>query len=62
MFPASLGLPEILVDGGLLEGEAAAGRRLGESLRGLAGDGRVVLLFYDSVAATAPPRLHPASP
>jgi hypothetical protein len=62
LFPASLGLPEILFDGGLLEGEAAAGRRLGESLRGLAGDGRVVLLFYDSVAATAPPRLHPASP
>jgi hypothetical protein len=62
LFPASLGSPEILVDGGLLEGEAVAGRRLGESLRGLAGDGRVVLLFYDSVAATAPPRLHPASP
>lgn len=61
LFPASLGLPEILTDGGLLEGEAAAGRRLGESLRGLAGEGRVVLLFYDSVAATAPPRLHPAS-
>lgn len=62
LFPASLGSPEILADGGLLEGEAAAGRRLGESLRGLAGEERVVLLFYDSVAATAPPRLHPASP
>ncbi|GEO39290.1 hypothetical protein SAE02_34380 [Skermanella aerolata] len=62
LFPATLGLPDILVDDGLLEGEAAAGRRLGESLRGLAGDDRVVLLFYDSLAATDPPRLHPASP
>lgn len=62
LFPAALGLPDILVEGGLLEGEAAVGRRLGESLRGLAGDDRVVLLFYDSVAATAPPRLHPGSP
>ena len=35
LFPASLGSPEILADGGLLEGEAAAGRRLGESLRWL---------------------------
>jgi hypothetical protein len=62
LFPATLGLPDILVEDGLLEGEAAAGRRLGESLRGLAGDDRVVLLFYDSLAATDPPRLHPASP
>ena len=61
LFPAALGFPEILVDGGLLEGEAAAGRRLGDGLRGIADDDRVVLLFYDSVAATAPPRLHPAS-
>jgi hypothetical protein len=61
LFPAALGFPEILVDGGLLKGEAAAGRRLGDGLRGIADDDRVVLLFYDSVAATAPPRLHPAS-
>jgi hypothetical protein len=61
LFPVALGFPEILVDGGLLKGEAAAGRRLGDGLRGIADDNRVVLLFYDSVAATSPPRLHPAS-
>jgi hypothetical protein len=61
LFPVSLGIPEILVDGGLLDGEVATGRRLGDGLRGIADDDRVVMLFYDSVAATSPPRLHPAS-
>jgi hypothetical protein len=61
LFSAALGNPEILVDGGLLDGEVAAGRRLGDGLRGIADDERVVMLFYDSVAATSPPRLHPAS-
>jgi len=60
LFPEALGIPDILTDSGLLQGEAETGRRLGEGLRGSA-DERVVLLFYDSVAATSPPKLHPAS-
>ena len=62
LFPAGLGKPVILVDDGLLDGEGPAGRRLGDRLGGIVDDGRVVLLFYDSVASTVPPRLHPASP
>jgi len=70
LFPASLGDPIILVDDGLADdivngdpdgGELSAGRRLGQGLHGIADDGRVVLLFYDSVASTSPPRLHPGS-
>src|SRR3954468_5247950 len=45
LFPVSLGIPDILTDSGLLQGEAETGRRLGEGLRGSA-DERVVLLFY----------------
>ncbi len=47
---------------GLARGEAAAGRDLGEQVKAVAAEGSVVILFYDSVAATAPLRLHPASP
>src|SRR5262249_7274005 len=43
-------------------GEAAAGRELGEQVKTMAAEDAVVILFYDSVAATAPLRLHPASP
>ncbi|WP_245613133.1 FIST signal transduction protein [Skermanella stibiiresistens] len=62
LFPSDIGEPAILVDDGLLDGEGAAGRRLGDLLVNVVDDGRVVFLFYDSVASTSPPRLHPASP
>ncbi|WP_119459961.1 FIST N-terminal domain-containing protein [Rhodospirillaceae bacterium SYSU D60014] len=54
--------PFITVTKRLGEGEQMAGRELGEAVRSQAPDGRVVLLFYSSVAATAPLRLHPGSP
>jgi hypothetical protein len=59
-FPGELGALELLVDGTLDAGERQAGQRLGERLAASA-DGRVVMLFYDSVAAVSPHRLHPAS-
>lgn len=60
-FPADLGAPTLLTEGGLLSGEDAAGRRLGERLAQATEGGEVVLLFYDSVASASPHRLHPAS-
>src|SRR4051812_1201053 len=33
LFPEALGIPDILTDSGLLQGEAETGRRLGEGLR-----------------------------
>jgi hypothetical protein len=60
-FPAALGEPAILVDEGLADRERDAGRRLGLRLHGIADERRVVLLFYDSVACSAPYRLHPGS-
>lgn len=41
--------------------EHAAGIKLGARIGDVAGDGSVVLLFYDSVASAAPLRLHPGS-
>jgi hypothetical protein len=61
VFPRSLGDPTLLTEDGLLSGEAAAGRRLGQRLAQATEGGEVVLLFYDSVASAAPHRLHPAS-
>ena len=61
VFPQSLGAPTLLTEDGLLSGEAAAGRRLGERLAQATEGGEVVLLFYDSVASAVPHRLHPAS-
>lgn len=61
VFPAGLGAPTLLTESGLLSGEHAAGRRLGERLAQASEGGEVVLLFYDSVASASPHRLHPAS-
>lgn len=55
-------LPFITTTDKLNDGERAAGRELGEAVRSQAPEGRVVLLFYSSVAATTPLRLHPGSP
>jgi len=61
VFPGSLPAPPILVEAGLDEGERALGARLGARLRDTADADNVVLLFYDSVASSPPPILHPAS-
>jgi hypothetical protein len=61
VFPRSLGAPTLLIEDGLLSGEAASGRRLGKRLAQATEGGEVVLLFYDSVASAVPHRLHPAS-
>ena len=61
-FPAGGPPARFVATHGLARGEASAGRELGEQVRAAAADDSVVILFYDSVAATAPLRLHPASP
>lgn len=53
--------PRAVVTRGLLADERAAGRELGEGVARIARNGEVVMLFFDSVATTAPLRLHPAS-
>jgi hypothetical protein len=45
----------------LLPDEMAGGAALGAAVRGVAEDGAVVLLLFDSVASHLPLRLHPAS-
>jgi hypothetical protein len=55
-------LPTIVATHDLNEGERVSGGRLGARIAGVAGDGAVVLLFYDSVANSTPLRLHCASP
>ncbi|SNB73883.1 Uncharacterized conserved protein, contains FIST_N domain [Arboricoccus pini] len=54
-------LPSLHVAHGMDSGEFEAGERLGQSIGTAASDGAVVLLFYDSVAAHEPLRLHNAS-
>ena len=54
-------LPKVIVNHNLLEGEYEAGVQLGRDLRREAPDEGLVLLFFDSVASTAPLQLHPAS-
>ncbi|MCB4824523.1 FIST signal transduction protein [Roseicella aerolata] len=53
--------PQAVVTRDLLRDEHAAGAGLGAEVAGIAGEGDVVLLLFDSVAVTAPLRLHPAS-
>lgn len=55
VFPASLGVPAVLAEGGLAEDEVAAGARLGRKIREVAHDGAIVVLFYDSVCRAGPP-------
>jgi hypothetical protein len=55
-------LPTIVATHDLDEGERVSGRRLGARIADVAGDDAVVLLFYDSVASSAPLRLHCGSP
>lgn len=54
--------PRIIATGRLATGEWDAGLELGEAVRKDAAEESTVLLFYSSVAATAPVRLHPGSP
>lgn len=62
VFPASLGVPAILVEPGLEEGEGLAGERLGRRIREVADEGSVVILLYDSVRRPGPPpALHAGS-
>lgn len=53
--------PQAVVTRQLLADEHAAGSDLGARVAAVAQDGDVVMLFFDSVAATGPLRLHPAS-
>lgn len=53
--------PRVLVNRDLLADEAAAGVALGMAVAAIAEPSALVLLFFDSVATTAPLRLHPAS-
>lgn len=53
--------PHLLVEPGLLAGGRVAGAALGARIRAVAAPGAVVLLLFDSVASSAPPRLHHAS-
>lgn len=62
VFPDSLPAPAVFAEAGLDAGERALGARLGARFRGAVGEDSVVFLFYDSVASSPPPILHPASP
>jgi hypothetical protein len=53
--------PRPVVTRQLLVDEHAAGAELGAGAAKIAGDGDVVMLFFDSVATSSPLRLHPAS-
>jgi len=53
--------PAVVATRDLSGGEFAAGERLGEALRAATSDGQAVVLLFDSVAVTAPLKLHPAS-
>lgn len=54
-------LPRLCATLDLEADEHRAGEALGRQVAAVAADGAVVLMFYDSVAASAPVRLHPAS-
>jgi hypothetical protein len=58
VLPAVVATHDLDGDGG----EHASGSRLGAKIGEVAGDGAVVLLFYDSVASGVPLRLHCGSP
>jgi hypothetical protein len=53
--------PEIVATHDMLESESGAGHALGAAVQARAVDGQTVMLLFDSVAETAPLRLHPAS-
>jgi hypothetical protein len=53
--------PRLVVTHDLLQGEREAGVALGRRVREISHDNAAVLLFFDSVANTAPLRLHAAS-
>lgn len=53
--------PRCAVTRNLLPDEHVAGAELGAQVAGLAGEGDLVMLFFDSVATASPLRLHPAS-
>ena len=61
IFPDTLPVPEILAEGDLRAGEAEAGERLGARIREAAAPGAAVLMFYDSIHSSPPPRLHAGS-
>jgi hypothetical protein len=53
--------PVICSTHALLASEHASGQDLGRQIAGVATNDAFVLMFFDSVSAVAPPRLHPAS-
>ena len=53
--------PAVVAVDGLDRGEEIAGTSLGRQIAAIAGDDAAVMLFYDSVAASEPPKLHPAA-
>jgi len=53
--------PQVDVTHALLSGEFEAGCALAHDVRAKAADGALILLFYDSVMSTNPPRLHAGS-
>ncbi|MEK0081885.1 FIST signal transduction protein [Benzoatithermus flavus] len=53
--------PRIVAVRGPRQNERALGRELGARIAETASEGATVLMLYDSVASTAPLRLHPAS-
>lgn len=54
-------VPLVLAEGGLDASEQETGQRLGARVAQAATDGAAVMLLFDSVARSAPLRLHPAS-
>ena len=53
--------PQLIKSDALGRGERVAGAELGLQVRQTVNDASVVVMFFDSVASTAPPRLHYAS-
>ncbi|WP_372624722.1 FIST signal transduction protein [Falsiroseomonas sp.] len=53
--------PRVVTSHALDRDERAAGAEIGEKVRGMVTEKSVVLLLFDSVASTQPPRLHHAS-
>ncbi|HEV7267216.1 MAG TPA: FIST N-terminal domain-containing protein [Falsiroseomonas sp.] len=53
--------PRVVTSHALDRDERAAGAEIGEQVRGMVTEKSVVLLLFDSVASTQPPRLHHAS-
>ena len=53
--------PAVLVVDGLERGETDAGVALGQQIAPIASDDAAVMLFYDSIESSNPPKIHPAA-